>query len=85
MYLHPFAKLEGAKVSLYALKMLKFFKLLTGSDFPCVAPDSVFNIMQAHRWHFEKNEGNGEEAENDPVRLAFPSKETCTVLICSST
>ena len=66
--------------------MLKFFSLLSGSDNPCVAPDSFYNLMQANREHFEKDDdGNGDDdAENDPVRKAFPDKEVCTVLICSS-
>ena len=66
--------------------MLKFFSLLSGSDNPCVAPDSFYNLMQANREHFEKDDdGNGDDdAENDPVRKAFPDKEICTVLICSS-
>ena len=84
---------DGFRVAIYALKMLKFFSLLPSAQNRCVAPDSVFNVMQANRWNFEKDGGkvsdkNGgasiEESDNDQVRIAFPDQETCTVLICSS-
>ena len=55
-----------AKVTLYTLKMLKFFPLLSSSDNPCVAADSIFNIMEANKDHFLKTVENSQGfTEND--------------------
>ena len=56
LFKFPFKAISGAKVTLYAFKMLQFYTLLSSSDTngSCVATDSVFNIMQSNRSYFER-------------------------------
>ena len=90
LFKFPFDAKEGAKVTLYALKMLKFYELLSSSENSCVATDSVFNIMESNKEHFSRTvfrktvENSGGFAENDPMKIAFDGKSKCSVLLCSS-
>ena len=70
LFKFPFKAVAGAKVTLYAFKMLKFYSLLSSNDTngSCVATDSVFNIMQSNRSYFERKKvrnksGNDKDAQ----------------------
>ena len=80
LFKFPFNTKADAKVTLYALKMLKFYPLLSSSEKPCVATDSIFNVMESNTEHFSRTvfrktvENSGGFAENDPMKIAFADK-----------
>ena len=53
LYGFPFKPNEENEVTLYTMKMLKFFKLLSSNESKCVYYDSEFQVIRPQKEAFE--------------------------------
>ena len=98
LYTFPLFRSEtnSSEVSLYALKMREFYKLLTDKDDDCISHDSLFNVMRANKAVFEATEkehlANSPEPKKSEKRKLkhcevshyFKGKKYCTTVLIQS-